>query len=125
MGKFKEIYIDYLNTGKLPKNNVETIDYSKYTNEMISDFINGKAIKIKLSDYIKRSRKRIFLFAPLDGKVHLWDWTNFREEVSGRLLSYKTDNNLILFQIIEIDKNIPLSFELLQKYNLKVIKRFK
>lgn len=125
MGKFKEIYIYYLNTGKLPKNNVETIDYSKYTNEMISDFINGKAIKIKLSDYIKRSRKRIFLFAPLDGKVHLWDWTNFREEVSGRLLSYKTDNNLILFQIIEIDKNIPLSFELLQKYNLKVIKRFK
>ncbi len=125
MGKFKEIYIDYLNDGKLPKNNVEIIDYSKYTDEIINDFVNGKAIKIKLSDYIKRSRKRIFLFAPLDGKVHLWDWTNFRDEVNGRLLSYETDNNLILFQIIEIDKNIPLSFELLHKYNLKVIKRFK
>ena len=125
MGKFKEIYIDYLNTGKLPKNNVETIDYSKYTNEMISDFINGKAIKIKLSDQIERRRKRILLFAPIERKVHIGDWTKFREEGSGRLLSYKTDNNLILFQIIEIDKNIPLSFELLQKYNLKVIKRFK
>lgn len=127
MGKFKNIYIDKINNGEIMNlNNLDSsFDYSKYRNETINVFNNGKNYCIPLMSYIKHSKNRIFLFAPLHGKVHLWDWSNFRDEVNGKLLSYETKENLILSQLIEIDKSILPTNELLEKYNLRIIKRFK
>lgn len=127
MGKFKDIYIDKLNNGEIINldNNNDFFDYTKYENEQINIFSNGKTIAVPLMTYIKMSKKMIFLFVPLKGKVHLWDWGNFRDEVGGKLLSYETKENLILSQLIEIDKSFALKKDILEKYNLKITKRFK
>lgn len=36
----------------------------------------------------------------------LWTYTNFRTAVNGKLLDYKTEGKIILYQIIEVDKEI-------------------
>ena len=64
-------------------------------------------------------------FFTIEGKVHLWDWGNFRDEVGGKLLSFETKENLIINQLIEIDKSFHLTKDILEKYNLKILKRFK
>ena len=98
MGKYKNIYIDKLNNGKIINLNDSKnfFDYNRYENEHINIFSNGKTVSIPLMTYINRSKKRIFLFVPIEGKVHLWDWGNFRDEVGGKLLSFETKENLII-----------------------------
>ena len=127
MGKFKNIYIDKLNNGEIISLNdsKDFFDYNRYENEHINIFTNNKTVSIPLMTYINNSKKRIFLFVPMEGKVHLWDWENFRDEVGGKLLSYETKENLILSQLIEIDKSFCLTKDILEKYNLKILKRFK
>ena len=127
MGKYKIIYIDKLNNGKIINLNDSKnfFDYNRYENEHINIFSNGKTVSIPLMTYINRSKKRIFLFVPIEGKVHLWDWGNFRDEVGGKLLSFETKENLIINQLIEIDKSFHLTKDILEKYNLKILKRFK
>lgn len=127
MGKFKDIYIDKLNNGEIIilNDNKDSFDYTRYENEHINIFAYGKTVSLPLMTYINKSKQRIFLFAPIEGKVHLWDWGNFRDEVGGKLLSYETKENLILSQLIEIDKSFSLTKDILEKYNLKILKRFK
>jgi len=50
---------------------------------------SGKPIKYKVSD-----------------GEDLWAYTNFRTAVNGKLLDYKTEGKIILYQIIEVDKEI-------------------
>ena len=127
MGKYKNIYIDKLNNGKIINLNDSKnfFDYNRYENEHINIFSNGKTVSIPLMTSINRSKKRIFLFVPIEGKVPLWDWGNFRDEVGGKLLSFETKENLIINQLIEIDKSFHLTKDILEKYNLKILKRFK
>ena len=42
-----------------------------------------------------------------NGHAHLWSYDRFREEVHGRLIDWKLDQNTILFIIIEVDCPIP------------------
>ena len=48
----------------------------------------------------------------------LWTYTNFRTAVNGKLLDYKTEGKIILYQIIEVDTEI--SPEVLQNHNLTI-----
>lgn len=51
---------------------------------------------------------------------HFYTYTNFRTSVGGKLLEYKMEGSEILYQIIEVDKEI--SPEVLKKYSLTIQK---
>lgn len=56
----------------------------------------------------------------VSGGEHFFSYTDFRTAVSGRLLDYKTEGSEILYQIIEVDKEI--SPEVLKNYSLTIKK---
>lgn len=107
MGKYKELDIIYSNLGHKDK---EIID--SYNNEIIKEANK----KVPLSIYILKSKKVICLIESY-GTAHLWTWSEFKEEIKGRLLAYKTEKNVITNQLFEIDEE-PIE-EILNKYKLK------
>lgn len=116
MGKFKEIYIDYLNNG-MP---ITKVDLSIYNNEMIT---NDNKKRVTVSTYILESKKQIYKVVPIDSKVHLWDWINCKDELGARVIYSETDCNLVKSQLFEVDKFIDI--DILDKYRLKVDIRIK
>ena len=115
MGKFKEIYIKYSNLEDFEKDIIKS-----YSNEFIYDKNNNKLL---LSQYILLSNKFIYELKAKEGTAHLWTWSDFKDESKGRLLSYKNENNIILNELMEFDGK--LNEEILNKYNLEIIKEFK
>jgi hypothetical protein len=53
----------------------------------------------------------------VSGKLHLWGWTNFKDEINGRIIDYNTTGNIINSITYEVEKEIKN--EILQKYGLK------
>lgn len=115
MGKFKEIYIKYSNLENFEKDIIKS-----YSNEFIYDENNNRLL---LSQYILLSNKFIYELKAKEGTAHLWTWSDFKDESKGRLLSYKNENNIILNELMEFDGK--LNEEILNKYNLEIIKEFK
>ena len=115
MGKFKEIYIKYSNLEDFEKDIIKS-----YSNEFIYDKNNNKLL---LSQYILLSNKFIYELKAKEGTAHLWTWSDFKDESKGKLLSYKNDNNIILSELMEF--NEELNDDILNKYNLEIIKEFK
>jgi hypothetical protein len=112
MGKFKEMYIKYLNLDKETKDSIK--EYSK-------EYIHNKNNKLLLSQYILMSNNYIYEIEAIEGRAHLWTWSDFKDEAKGKLLTYKTEGNTILSQVLEFEKELDL--ELLNKYGLKIAKR--
>jgi hypothetical protein len=52
----------------------------------------------------------------VSGKLHLWGWTNFKDEINGRIIDYNTFGNVINSITYEVDKEIKDG--VLQKYGL-------
>lgn len=113
MGKFKEMYINYLNLDKEKRKCIK-----EYSKEYIYD-VNNK--RLLLSQYILMSKKYIYEIKAIKGTAHLWTWSDFKDEAKGKILSYKTEGNIIISQLMEFDKDIDL--EILNKYNLEIIQR--
>lgn len=113
MGKFKEMYINYLNLDKEKRECIK-----EYSKEYIYD-VNNK--RLLLSQYILMSNKYIYEIKATEGTAHLWTWSDFKDEAKGKILSYKTEGNIIISQLMEFDKEIDL--EILDKYNLEIIQR--
>lgn len=113
MGKFKEMYINYLNLDKEKRGCIK-----EYSKEYIYD-VNNK--RLLLSQYILMSNKYIYEIKAIEGTAHLWTWSDFKDEAKGKILSYKTEGNIIISQLMEFDKEIDL--EILNKYNLEIIQR--
>ena len=40
------------------------------------------------------------------GKLHIWGWTEFKEKISGKIVSYDTTGNIINFIIFEVEQPI-------------------
>lgn len=114
MGKFKEIYINYLNL-----NNELRGIIKEYSREVIYDKNNKRLL---LSQYILMSKNYIYEIQAIEGTAHLWTWSDFKEEGRGKILSYKTEGNIIISQLMEFKKE--LSLELLNKYGLEIVHRF-
>lgn len=114
MGKFKEIYINYLNL-----NNELRGIIKEYSREVIYDKNNKRLL---LSQYILMSKNYIYEIQSIEGTAHLWTWSDFKEEGRGKILSYKTEGNIIISQLMEFKKE--LSLELLNKYGLEIVHRF-
>lgn len=114
MGKFKEIYINYLNLN----NELRSI-IKEYSREVIYDKNNKRLL---LSQYILMSKNYIYEIQAIEGTAHLWTWSDFKEEGRGKILSYKTEGNIIISQLMEFEKE--LSLELLNKYGLEIVYRF-
>ena len=115
MGKFKEIYIKYSNLEDFEKDIIKS-----YSNEFIYDKNNNKLL---LSQYILLSNKFIYELKAKEGTAHLWTWSDFKDESKGKLLSYKNDNNIILSELMEF--NEELNDDILNKYNLEIVREFK
>ncbi|MCI6691983.1 hypothetical protein [Clostridium sp. SGI.024] len=113
MGKFKEMYINYLNLDKEKRECIKG-----YSKEYIYD-VNNK--RLLLSQYILMSKKYIYEIKATEGTAHLWTWSDFKDEAKGKILSYKTEGNIIISQLMEFNKEIDL--EILNKYNLEIIQR--
>ncbi|MDU4739533.1 MULTISPECIES: hypothetical protein [Clostridium] len=113
MGKFKELYIKYSNLDEEIKKTINS-----YPQEFITDKNN---IRLSLLQYIIRSNKYIYEIKAINGTAHLWTWSDFRRESKGRVLSYKTEANIILSQIIEFYNDVDIN--LLNKYGLEIVKR--
>lgn len=110
MGKFKEIYINYLNLDKEEREYIKT-----YSTEYIYDNENRKLL---LSQYILMANKYIYEIKAVEGTVHLWTWSDFKDEAKGKILSYKTEGNVILSQILEFEEEVDI--DLLHKYGLEI-----
>ena len=113
MGKFKEIYINYINLDKEKREAIKT-----YSKEYIYDKNNRRLL---LSQYILMSNNYIYEIKASEGSAHLWTWSDFKDEAKGKILSYKTEGNVILSQLIEFEKDIDL--EILDKYGLEIVAR--
>ncbi|MCR1953192.1 MULTISPECIES: hypothetical protein [Clostridium] len=113
MGKFKELYIKYSNLDEETKKIINS-----YPQEFISDRNN---IRVSLLEYILKSNKYIYELKAINGTAHLWTWSDFRRESKGRVLSYKTESNIVLSQLLEFYTDIDI--DLLNKYGLEIIKR--
>ena len=111
MGNFKMIYIKYLN---LDKEHRELI--KSYSNEYIYDENNRRLL---LSQYILMSNNPIYEIKAIEGTAHLWTWSDFKDKAKGKILSYKTEGNIIISQLIEFKKELNL--ELLNEYGLEII----
>ena len=90
MGRFKDVFIDMLN--KYPE--------------------------VSLDKYVQGDGSHVYLIVAID-RVHLWGWIDFIKEVNGSLLDYKTEVNLIIYEIIRTGK--PISREILKEYGLMVL----
>lgn len=112
MGKFKEIYINYFNLDKQIRECIR--EYSK-------DIIYDNNKNLLLSQYILLSNNYIYEIKTIEGTAHLWTWSDFKDEASGRILSYKIEGNIILSQLMEFEKELDL--ELLNKYGLEIVHR--
>ena len=113
MGKFKERYINYLNLDK------EKREYIKaYSKEYIYDKENRQLL---LSQYILMSNNYIYELKAVEGTAHLWTWSDFKDEAKGKILSYKTEGNIIISKLMEFEKELDL--ELLHKYGLEIVYR--
>ena len=66
------------------------------------------------------SSKRTPLKYRVSGGGHFFSYTDFRTAVGGRLLDYKMEGSEILYQIIEVEKEI--NPEVLKKYSLTISK---
>lgn len=113
MGRFKEIYINYLNLDKEEREHIKT-----YSTEFIYD---NKNRQLLLSQYILMSSKYIYEIKAVEGTAHLWTWSDFKDEAKGKILSYKTEGNVILSQILEFEDELDV--ELLCKYGLEIVIR--
>ena len=113
MGRFKEIYINYLNLDKEIREFIKT-----YSKEYIYDKENRRLL---LSQYILMSNKYIYEIKAIEGTAHLWTWSDFKDDAKGKILSYKTEGNIIISQLMEFEKELDL--ELLNKYGLEIIRR--
>ena len=113
MGKFKDIYIKYLNMNQDLRNIIKG-----YSNEVIYNENNKKLL---ISQYILMSKKYIYEIKAIDGTAHLWTWIDFKDEAKGKILSYKTEGNIILSQLMEFEKELDL--DILNKYGLEIINR--
>ena len=113
MGKFKDIYIKYLNIDKDLRDIIKS-----YSNEFIYNENNKRLL---ISQYILMSNKYIYEIKAIEGTAHLWTWSDFKDEAKGKILSYKTEGNIILSQLMEFEKELDL--ELLNKYALEIINR--
>lgn len=114
MGKFKEIYINYLNLNKEKREFIKA-----YSKEYIYDKKNRKLL---LSQYILMSNKYIYEIKAIEEIAHLWTWSDFKDEAKGKILSYKTEGNIIISQLLEFEKEPNL--DLLNKYGLEIVERF-
>ncbi|WP_291649325.1 hypothetical protein [Clostridium sp.] len=113
MGKFKELYIKYYNLDEETKKIINS-----YPQEFIAD---KNDIRLSLLHYILRSNNYIYELKATSGTAHLWTWSDFRREAKGRVLSYKTETNIVLSQILEFYNDIDMN--LLSKYGLEIAKR--
>ena len=113
MGKFKEMSINYLNLDKEKKEYIKN-----YSKEHIYDKNNRKLL---LSQYILMSNSYIYEIKAIEGTAHLWTWSDFKDEAKGKILSYKTEGNIIISKLMEFNKEIDL--EILNKYGLEIIQR--
>lgn len=115
MGKFKEIYINYLNLDKEKREFIK-----EYSKEYIYDKNNQRLL---LSQYILMSNSYIYEIKAIEGTAHLWTWSDFKDEAKGKILSYKTEGNIIISQLMEFQQDVPL--DLLNKYGLEIVFRLK
>jgi hypothetical protein len=98
---------------------------------VIDDLLNGNLPKLVKAGVIRRKVKETIEIVPskitptpahrLRYKVteggHLWNYTDFRLEAGGTLVDFETDGKLILYQVIEVDREID--DELIEKFGLK------
>lgn len=113
MGRFKEIYIKYLNLDKEEREHIKS-----YSKEYIYDKNNKRLL---LSQYILMSNNYICEIAAIEGTAHLWTWSDFKDEAKGKILSYKTEGNTIISELMEFEKELDL--DLLNKYGLEIVQR--
>ncbi len=111
MGKFKEMYINYLNLDKEKRECIK-----EYSKEYIYDRNNKRLL---LSQYILMSNSYIYEIKAIEGTAHLWTWSDFKDEAKGKILSYKTEGNIIISQLMEFEREPDL--ELLDKYGLETV----
>ena len=115
MGKFKDIYINYSNLDNYLRDIIKG-----YSKEFIYDKNNRRLL---ISQYILMSNNYIYEIKAIEGTAHLLTWSDFKYESNGKILSYKTEGNIILSQLMEFKKELDL--ELLNKYGLEVVYRLK
>jgi hypothetical protein len=98
--------------------------------QVIEDLLSGNPDRVNRLGIIRRKEKeldrevqenthtKVKLRYRVTEGGHLWNYTEFRLEAAGTLVSYETEGIRILFQIIEVDQEIEDT--LVRKYGVKI-----
>lgn len=110
MGKYKALDIKFNN---LEEENKELV--KKYEEE----YTYENNIKVPLNIYILKSKKNICLIGS-ETTVHIWAWSDFKDETKGKVLAYENSGNVIINKLMEFDE-YPKK-DVLEKYSLSIDK---
>lgn len=108
MGKYKDLHIKFNNLEEENKTLIK-----KYKEE----YTYESNIKIPLNIYILNSKKYICLIGS-ETPVHIWAWSDFKDETKGKVLAYENSGNVIINKLMEFD-DFP-SEDILEKYSLRI-----
>lgn len=78
----------------------------------------NNTVEVSLQDYELNKDEYLYLIIP-NGRVHLWGWIDFTQDVNGISVDYKTEGNVILYKIIKTDR--PINPLILKKYGLMIL----
>lgn len=62
-----------------------------------------------------------FVRYKVEGNMHLWGWTDFKEEINGKIIDYKTDKNVICWMEFESNEDFKYIDSVLDYYGLMVV----
>lgn len=62
-----------------------------------------------------------FVRYKVEGDMHLWGWTDFKEEINGKIIDYKTDRNVICWMEFESNEDFKYIDSLLEEYGLRIV----
>ncbi|GKU25201.1 hypothetical protein [Clostridium folliculivorans] len=62
-----------------------------------------------------------FVRYKVEGNMHLWGWTDFKEEINGKIIDYKTDRNVICWMEFESNEDFKYIDSVLEDYGLSVV----
>lgn len=102
----------------------EVLTYKNILFKDISQIVNNKIFDILLYrdelDVLERLEelymKKKNIKIKVTGKLHLWGWQEFKEEIDGDIVDYETNGNIIL-SITYVVSTLP-NDDILKKYGL-------
>lgn len=85
--------------------------------KFLCSILNVDGFKIRAIDLVSILNKKQIYKYYCTGDAHLWGWTDFKEEIKGRLIDFDSKGSKVLFAVYEVEDKIPVA--IFDKYGIK------